>query len=57
METLVLSGPQINVHSAKSKVCLIESLGERRLLVTSIYTEALGKRYLYFFAALKEDVL
>lgn len=48
METLLFSIPQINVHFVKSKLRLIESLGKRLVLFTSIYIAPVGKKYLYF---------
>lgn len=48
MENLLFSIPQIKVHCIRSKLCLIESLGNRLLLFTLIYIEPLGKKYIYF---------
>lgn len=47
MENLLFSIPQIKVHFIRSKLCLIESLGKRLLLLTLIYIEPLGKKYIF----------
>ena len=48
MENLLFSILQIKVHFIRSKLCLTESLGKRRLLFTLIYIEPLWKKYTYF---------